>query len=217
MTSNVRSGPKQFSLLLALVVLTAAPTVVHAQDDHRVSIGAAAGVADPWHGDFDFTAGSWQADLRINMGRFFASTVFFEQWKHRDEEVRTDVPLLGPPVGHIDRIETSTTHQVSVAGWSLLGKGTIGRATLTGGGGISYWFYSRETSESFSDCSPASTVCSDSSREFNNSAFSAQVQAGVDVALARNFAVMGQYRLIVPVEDVGSGHHAFVGGLRVRF
>ena len=199
------------------MVLSAAAAKAQGTDDGRVSVGAAAGIATPLHGDFDFTAAAWQLDLRLATGRFFASSIFFEQWQHTDEDVRTDQTISGPtgPIGAIDRITLRTVHCTRAVGWSLLGKSN-GRVALSGGGGVSYLLYSREFSQTLTGCVPAS-LCTDSNQQFDNGAFAAQVQAGVDVAVARHVALMAQFRLLVPLEDPGSGHHNILGGVRFRF
>jgi hypothetical protein len=214
-------GLSRLACVIALALMIAAtPASVAAQepDARHVSLGVAAGVAIPLHGDFDFTAAAWQLDVRFNIARHLASTVFFEQWQHTDEDVLTNQPGTGPTVssGHIDLVTVRTVNRTRAAGWSVLAKGASGRVTFSGGGGVSYLLYSRDFSETFSGCTSAN-LCSDFSDEFDNSAFAAQVQAGVDVALARHIAVMGHFRLLVPVEDPGSGHHTILGGLRVLF
>ena len=82
-----------FRILLVFTIGSAPVFLAAAQaqgtEPERLSLGVAAGVANLWHGDFDFTPVSWQADVRFRTGRFFASDVFFEQWRRRDEEVRS--------------------------------------------------------------------------------------------------------------------------------
>src|SRR5690349_20066545 len=145
------------------------PSAAQAQgaEPERLSIGVAAGVANPWHGDFDFTAMSWQADVRFRTGRFFASNVFYEQWRHGEEDVRTGILLIGPgPIGQIDRIVTNTERRTSVLGWNLLVMGQAGRATISGGGGISYLQHSRDYSQTLTGC-PAGITCGTFGDEFN--------------------------------------------------
>jgi hypothetical protein len=199
-------------------VLTTVPAAAQDPDARHVSVGAAAGVAMPFHGDFDFNAGSWQADVRVDTMRHFGFSVFFEQWRHTDEEVLADQTITGPSsvLGRADRIVLATEHRTRVAGWSFLGDGTVGRVTLNGGGGISYLRYSRDVSQTMSGCSPA-TLCQDSSRQFDNGSFAAQLQSGVDVAIVRHVAAMGQFRMIVPIDDPGGGHSTVMGGLRFVF
>jgi hypothetical protein len=42
-----------------------------------------------------------------------------------------------------------------------------------------------------------------------------QLTAGVDVAVTRWISVYGQYKIAVPLDDVGSGHQAVLGGARL--
>jgi hypothetical protein len=203
-------------LLIILLILPLGATPAAAQDpDQRFSAGIAAGVATPFHGDFDFTAISWQGDVRINTARHLALDLFVEEWRHTIEEVRTNRTLIGPdgPIGHVDRFEERTDHLTRTVGASLLGRGTSGRITFTGGGGISYLSYSRDFSQRSTGCDPAS-LCSDFSHEFGSGNLAAQVQAGLDVAVAPHVALMGQFRLVVAVDDPGFGHNSFVAGVR---
>lgn len=199
---------------VALVALTCASAA--AQERH-ISVGAAAGVATPLHGDLDFTAGAWQVDLQFGLARFLASSVFFGQWQHTDEAVSTGVTILGPwgPLGTADRITTRTVHRTRAVGWSLLARST-GRVAVSGGGGVSYLLYSRDFSTEVTGCAPAS-LCTESSHEFSNNALAAQVQAGIDVEVAPHLTLMGLFRFLVPVEDPGSGHHDVTAGARFVF
>ena len=91
-----------------------------------------------------------------------------------------------------------------------------GRVEVSGGGGASYLLYARDFSQALTGCQPAS-LCTGSSTEFTSSAFAVQAQAGLDVEVVPHLAVMGQYRLVIPVEDPGSGHGTVSGGVRVLF
>ena len=208
---------RYLTLASLIILFGCASAAAQGVERERVSIGAAAGIADPIHGDFQFKAPAWQVDVRLNTGRFLASTVFFEQWRKRDEDVRTNIPILGPtgPIGQIDRLVSENTYRTRIVGWSLLAKSN-GRAAVNGGGGVSYMFYSRESSSTAEGCMPA-TLCGTTSSGFDNGAFSAHLQTGVDVRVLPRLAVMGQFRLTVPIDDPGSGHGAFTAGARVVF
>jgi len=198
--------------------MAAVPAAAQDPDRMHVSVGAAAGIAAPYHGDFDFTATSWQADVRVDTTRHFGFGVFLEEWRHSDERVLTDLPITGPsgPLGRVDRLVGRTDHRTRAVGWSLLARGTLARVTFSGGGGVSYLVYSRDSRQTLSGCDPAS-LCRDTSNEFDNSSFAAQVQAGIDVEVAPHVAVMGQVRALVPMQDPGGGHNTIVGGVRVGF
>lgn len=200
-----------------MVALGSAPAGAQGTDSRRFSVGAAAGMATPLHGDFDFTAQGWQADFRFGTARYFASTVFLEQWLRNEEEVRTGVAILGPAgaIGRVDRIVSETSRRTTVVGWSLLARST-GRIVVSGGEGVSYLLYAREFTQTSEGCTPAS-LCGTSGNDFESSAFAAQVQAGIDAEIVPHLAVMGQFRLVVPIEDPGSGHHTVLGGVRFRF
>lgn len=208
--------PHRVVLFVLAINLVVNPARATAQEpDQKVSAGVAAGLAIPFHGDFNFTATAWQADVRISTARHFALGFFIEEWRHTDEDVLIGQSITGPsgPLGRADRIETQTEHRTRAVGANLLARGTTGRVTFTGGGGISYLLYRREFSQRMSGCEPAS-LCTDFSQEFDNSSLAGQVQAGVDVAVAAHVALMGQFRLVVPINDPAGGHNSFVAGIR---
>ena len=204
--------------VMLIVALAAVPAAAEDPDPRHISLGAAAGIATPFHGDFDFTGASWHVDIRIDTARHFGLGVFYENWRHTDEEVFSDQTIVGPtgPRGRADRITTRTEHQTRALGWNLLARGRARRVTVSGGGGVSYLAHSRDFSQTMTGCMPA-TVCRDSSNQFDNSSFATQLQAGVDVDVAPHVAVMGQFRLLVPIQDPGGGHNTFVGGIRLVF
>ena len=209
----------RFVVAVAAIVLgMVGPAAAQAPDDRRVSLGAAAGIATPFHGDFDFTATAWQADVRVATARHFGFSVFFEDWRHRNEQQIANQVISGPGgvLGRADLVTIRTEHQTRALGWSLLVRGSAGRLTVNGGGGVSYLRYSRDFSQTLTGCEPAS-ICRDATSSFENNRFAGQVQASIDVALASHVALMAQYRLFVPVQDPGSGHATAVGGLRVVF
>jgi hypothetical protein len=203
---------KLLAFVPLLVLLDSASATAQGVDPGRVSFGAAAGISDPLHGDFGFRAPSWEVDVRLNTWTFLASSVFVEQWRHTDEDVSTNVIT---PTGRIDRLTRARTDQTRVVGWSLLGKSN-GRVAVNGGGGVSYLLYSRESSTKLEGCTPAS-LCGASASDFDNGAFAAQVQAGVDVRVIPRLAVTGNFRLVAPVEDPGAGHITFLAGARLIF
>jgi hypothetical protein len=204
--------------VVLLVIAAATPAAGQGRDPRPVSVGAAAGVSVPLHGDLDFTAPSWQADVRVDAARHVGFSVFYEQWQRGHEQVRTDQTITGPngPLGRVDRVEIRTDHTTRALGWSVLGRGTASRAIIHGGGGISYLAYTRDFTQTLTGCTPV-TLCRDTRQTFENSSFAAQLQAGVDVAVSRYLAVTGQYRVILPVRDPAGGHSSVMGGIRVVF
>jgi hypothetical protein len=201
---------------IALIVLVVNAASAAAQDvDQKVNAGVAAGLALPFHGDFDFTATAWQADVRINTARHFALDLFVEEWRHTDVNALIGQTITGPsgPLGRADRVETQTDHRTRAIGANLLARGGPGIVTFIGGGGVSYLFYRREFSQRMSGCDPLS-LCTDFSQEFDNSSLAGQVHAGIDVAVAPHVAVVGQFRLFVPMNDPAGGHSSFLAGVR---
>jgi hypothetical protein len=196
----------------------AAPSGAQQRDVRYVSVGAAAGIATPFHGDFDFTAAAWQGDIRFHLSTHFAVSLMLEEWRHRDEQVSTDLTIVGPNgiTGRADRVVSRTDHRTRSGGFNVLALGTAGRVTFSGGGGLSYLLYARDFRQTTTGCQPPS-ACGDTSRDFNNSSFAGQVQAGIDVAVAPRVAVMAEFRLLVPVRDPGGGHNTFMAGVRFGF
>ena len=204
------------SVATSIVLLVNAVPAAAQEADRRVSAGIAAGFAMPFHGDFDFTATAWQADVRINTARHFALDLFVEEWHHSDEDALIGQTISGPtgPLGRADRVETATEHRTRAFGANLLARGSNGIVTVTGGGGVSYLFYQREFSQRLSGCNPSS-LCTDFSQEFDNSSLAGQLHAGIDVAVAPHVAVMGQFRVFIPTNDPAGGHTSLVAGVRV--
>jgi hypothetical protein len=214
------SAPARIVLLSLAVffVLAGCPAAAQDPDARHISVAATAGLATPLHGDFDFTGTAWQADVRFDTARYFGFGVFFEGWRHTEEDVFTGQTISGPngPLGRAERTTVRTDHRTRALGWNLVARGTASRVTVSGGGGVSYLLYSRDFHQTMSGCEPAS-LCRDSGQEFDNNAFAAQFQGGVDVGVAPHVAVMGQFRAIFPIEDPGGGHHTITGGVRVVF
>ena len=80
MPFSVRSRLRTPAVAAVVFILGAGSAA--AQDG--VSVGAAAGIATPFHGDFDFTAGAWQADVRFDTSRHFGFALFLEDWRHTE-------------------------------------------------------------------------------------------------------------------------------------
>jgi Outer membrane protein beta-barrel domain len=200
------------------LALSASPAAAPEPDARHVTLGAAVGVSKPFHGDFDFNATSWQADVRFDTSRHLGFNVFLEEWRHTDEEIFTNQTIVGPSgvLGRVHRVTARTDHLTRAVGGNLLAKGAAGRVTLIGGGGVSYLLYSRDFSQTMTGCEPAS-ICGDSTTAFDNSSVAAQVQAGIEAAVAPHVAVMGQFRLLVPVQDPGGGHNTLMAGVRFPF
>ena len=96
-----------------LFVLAARPAAAQPPTTRHVSLAPPRGLATPLHGDFDFTATAWQADVRFDTARYFGFGVFFEEWRHTEEEIFTDQTISGPngPLGRAARTTVRTDHR----------------------------------------------------------------------------------------------------------
>lgn len=202
-----------------LAALAMSPTRAGAQQDPpRLTIAAGAGVAVPLHGDLDFTAPEWQVSVRGAVSPHFALEGFLTDWRHDRTRVLLDQAIQGPSgfLGRVARIEDTTTHKVRVVGVNALATGTIGRATIAGGGGISLWQFDRRFRQTTTGCEPAvAELCRTVENPFSSSRQSGQAVVDLDVAVTRRFHVFGRYQLVLLFQDPGSGHGSAAGGLRV--
>jgi hypothetical protein len=175
------------------------------------------GVADPVHGDFEFTAPSWEIGVRLAPSNHFRVAVAMSQWRHVDESIMQDVPIngLNGLLGRAARIEDRHVYTTRTLGIAFLAAGSSGRATFTGGGGPGYMQFSRHSTTKMEGCTGGAT-CGNSDFRFSNGDFAVQAVAAVDVAITSRVGAFGQYQFAFPVQDVGSGHNAFIGGVRVR-
>jgi hypothetical protein len=208
---------------MAFVALTVGqlvtPSVTNAQPAPKLAIGASAGIANPLHGDFDFTAPEWQISLRTTVSDHFALEGFLEEWRHTTDEVRHNVTLQGPVsvVAHVGRISSRTVQVTRIAGFNALARATFDRVTLTAGGGPSMWLYERRFNQTLTDCeSTQPNGCRDFANRFSNSSFSVQAVGGLEVALTSRLALFGQYQFAAPTVDIAGGHSSVGAGVRVR-
>lgn len=209
--------------LLATLLALLWPSIASGQssvtsEGPRLSIGAGAGTATPFHGDLEFTAPWWEAAVRGHLSRVMMVEVVFGQWRHTDEEVFLDVPLLGPgAIGHVDRIEQRTSRTMSGFEFNVLAGGVIGRARISGGGGAGVVSTRRVFRQTFQGCTPSSVNCDPRESTFTSASFAFQGVGGVDVELGRNLAAYGIVRLAVPTRDPGSSELRVAGGIRLIF
>ena len=194
------------STALAAFVMTAAASA-QTLEEPRLTVGVGAGVADPFHGDFDFTAPTWQASVRGHTARHFVVEGFLSGWQHNESE------SFGLANG-TGRIEQETKRTIRVVGVNFLARST-GRVSVYGGGGPGYWLHERRFTQTPSGCDPSSGQPCGTVNTFNSAAFSVQGTAGVDAALTSRIIAYGQYQIALPVEDVGIGHSAFTAGIRI--
>jgi hypothetical protein len=204
---------------LATTVLALSPLTAAAQDSQpRLTAAAAGGLATPFHGDFDFTARSWELSLRGQTAAHLAIEVFFEQWQHTDREVFLNRDIQGPNgfLGRVGRIEQSTRYTMRTAGVNGLATGRAGRVTFAGGGGIGLLDYDRRFAQATTGCEPSvAHLCNATGNTFTSNGVTAQGVAEVDVAVAPRIQAFGRYLLIVPTSDPGFGHAAVLAGVRL--
>lgn len=194
-------------LVYSLMLLAAAPAVsasAQAFDDSRITVSGAAGIALPLHGDFDFNPPEWQIAGRVTVSRHFLLEGFFDEWRKKTQERGT-------------RFESNTTYTMRTAGVNWLARGFIGRAAITGGGGIGFMHYDRLFAQSVTDCQSSTPVsCQDLENRFSSQSFTFQGVASLEVPIASVISAFGQYQFVAPIEDVGFSHSSITGGVRVR-
>ena len=197
----------------------AVPTRAWAQSAPKLAISAAAGLSNPLHGDFDFTAPEWQISLRTAVSDHFLLEGFLDEWRHTTDEVFENQTLFDPNgiIGRAGRVTTRTVHATKVVGFNALARATVDRVTLTAGGGPGFWLYDRRYSQTVTDCqSSLPTSCRDSANRFSNSSFSVQGVAGLEVAITSRLAAFGQFQFMAPTVDLAGGHVTVGGGVRLR-
>lgn len=177
------------TFVLNLAVQANAQTVGQPQ----LTIGVGAGIANPLHGDFNFTPPTWNVAVRGHTGPHFIVEGFFAGWRHRSSET------FGLPG---QRTEQQTTRTVRVFGVNFLGR-TRGRLSFYGAGGPGYWVHTRRFTQT------PNVV-----NTFDSSAFAVQGVGGFDAAINSRFIVFGQFQAVFPIEDPGIGHTAITAGLR---
>jgi hypothetical protein len=184
----------------------------------RVTLGGGGGIATPFHADFDFTAGEWQASVRVAMSEHLMLEGFVSAWRHSSSTERVNQLVSGPggPIGRVGRIETVSQRTVRIVGANLLGRGTIGRVSVYGGGGIGIWNMDRRYTQTSSGCEPAAQhLCNTFESPFSSGTLSAQALVGLDVAITSRVAAFGQFQITAPAPDIAAGHGSVTGGIRL--
>jgi hypothetical protein len=177
------------TLVLSLAVSANAQTA----GEPQLTVGGGAGIANPLHGDFDFTPPTWNVSVRGHTGPHFIVEGFFAGWRHRSSET---FGLSG------QRTEQQTTRTVRVIGVNFLGR-SRGRLSFYGGGGPGYWLHSSRFTQT------PNVV-----NTFDSSAFAVQGVGGFDAAITSRLIAFGQFQAVFPIEDPGIGHTAITAGLR---
>jgi hypothetical protein len=201
----------------ALLIALAMPAAAGQPEAPRVTVSGGAGVAMPFHGDFDFTAAAWQAAVRVTVNPHMLIEGFYGEWRHSTERVLPDQRVTGPGglIGSIDRVTVHTKHVRPEVGFNVLLAATAGRVMFSAGGGAGLLVYRRQFTQTYEGCQVTTGSCTDVSTRFTSGSFSVQGVAGLDVAIVPRLRAFGEYRIGVPVEDVGFGQSTVLGGLRV--
>jgi hypothetical protein len=206
-------------VIVAIATTAVFPSVAGAQAAApKLSVAAGGGIATPFHGDFDFTAPSWEVSVRGAIARHVAVEGFFEQWEHDKGTVLLDQAIQGPAgfLGRVARVEQRTTYRMRTAGVNVLATGGSPRVSFFGGGGIGQLAYDRRFTSTTSGCDAATApLCRSTQNSFSSESFTVQGVAEVDVAVVRRVHVFGRYLIVVPVSDPGFGHGSVGGGVRL--
>lgn len=181
----------------------------------RLSVGAGAGLALPFHGDVDFTPWAWDADVRLAMARHVLFEVAVGEWRHADTSVSTNLPgtTSKEVIGRLER-QTSWVQRTLQA--NLLFTAAPGRVRVTAGGGVGLLQHRRRTRTLAQDCTPV-TLCGSFESGVSNSSGTAQGVGGAEVRLRAGLALYGQARLVVPITDPGGSDLRITTGLRWGF
>jgi hypothetical protein len=202
-------------LLLALLPAARAAAQERAP---KFTIGAGAGIADPYHGDLSFIATTWEVSARWNGGRWVLMEAFAGEWLHDEESSKLVVPIYGPSglIGYAAALEQKTKQRMRVAGVNVLPIWERGRVRLWGGGGAGFLLYTRRSTTSIAGSpSPSPFPSHDYETSHASSALTVQAAGGADVAISRFLVAFAKYGVVVPLEDPGFGHAAVLGGVRV--
>ena len=209
-------------MLAGLVVvaagLAAAPGAAGQDREPRFTVGGGAGMSDPFHGDFDFRAVGWEVASRGRPGPYLTIEGFASGWRHSTETRRLGVPLENSTsrIGTVGELSQRTVRQTQAFGASLLPTFSAGRATAVIGGGANVMFFQHRFDQQLSNCSSTTAVtCGSFSNARTSSDLGVHALAGIDVVVAPRVTVFGQYRLLAPVRDPGSGHAALLAGVRL--
>ncbi len=204
--------------LVVVVAAFAAATAAAGQDrERRFTVGGGAGVSDPFHGDFDFHAAGWEVAARGTPAAHLTVEAFASTWRHTTETRRIGLPLQGPSgvIGTVGEVSLRARDQVQTFGVSLLPTFSAGRATFVVGGGVNVMFFQHRFEQELRDCAATTAItCGRFSNAHTSSDLGTHAEAGIDVRVMPRVTAFGQYRLLVPVRDPGSGHAAVLAGVR---
>jgi hypothetical protein len=203
---------RMWQRLILAAGLAIVPAIAAAQDTAppRLSVGAGAGVALPFHGDFDFTPWAWEGMARVALSAHVLIEGMVGEWRHAETFLATDVPS---PPGTIGRVAQTTRRTQRSWQVNILATRALGRLRVSGGGGVGVLQHERRTQTTASDCSPGVT-CGASESTASNAAGSLQGAGDVEARLAHGVAIFGQARLVVPTSDPAGADVRITAGLR---
>jgi hypothetical protein len=205
-------------IVVVAVGLATAPVAAGQDREPQFTVGGGAGMSDPFHGDFDFRAAGWEIAARGRPGPYLTIEGFASGWRHSTETRRLGVPLENPAgrVGTVGERSQRTVRQTQAFGASLLPTFSAGRATVVIGGGANVMFFQHRFEQQLSNCSSTTPVtCGNFSNARTASDLGVHALAGIDVVVASRVTAFGQYRVLAPVRDPGSGHAALLAGVRL--
>jgi len=202
-------------LIGLLVALPAGARAQGASSTPRASIGAGAGMALPFHADFDFTPWAWDADARVALSRRVLVEVVVGEWRHKETTSGDNIPAPAFPdvIGHL---EQTTTHVMRTMQVNLLAAGTAGRVRVAAGGGVGLLRHLRPVVTVAENCSGAAT-CGTFHSDVSAATATAQAVGGVEVWLTRVVGLYGQARFVVPLTDPGGSDLRLTTGVRLGF
>jgi hypothetical protein len=150
--------PRTWGLSLAVAVglaVSAQPAAAQTPELPRFSVGVGAGVSDPMHGDFDFIAPSWDADIRGATSEHVTVEAFVSEWRHKEESERLNIPIQNPSgaiIGRIGRLAKAETRTSWVIGANVLPTFTSGRVSVSAGVGAGFMMLRSRLTDSLTDC-----------------------------------------------------------------
>lgn len=206
-------------LLLLFVALFCVVTPAAAQSEPpAIAVSAGAGIAFPFHSDFQFNPFSWHVSAHNRVANHVLIEGAFDQWRHTTTSMLSKVPLRQGSVivGRIDEVTLDEGESMSVLGLNVLGTGAIGRVRITAGGGPGLMTFRTKHSAAFSGCTSSEPrLCGGFTTRHANYKFSVQMVSELDLALTSRVSAFSRVNVAAPVEDPGAGHAAVIGGIRV--
>ena len=197
--------------LVFVVFICLSATTASAQSGDSppaISAGAAAGVALPFHGDFDFIPWAWEADLRIRLSRRVLVEAVMGDWRHTERLVFTGLPSIARLEQTSERVQRS---------WQVNALSTrrIGRVWIVGGGGVGLVQHRRSTFTIAEGCA-AGVACGEHESVFSNASAAVQGVGGMEVGATGPVALSATARLVVPLRDPAGMDLRFTAGIRLR-